>query len=123
MAFFAQDDWRVSPSLTLNLGFRWEFTTGMTEVNNKVAYLGANVFEATLDDLILGQLWKNHIKNFEPRLGFNWALGQDQMTALSGGFGVFHNQILHNSFVSFRSQLPFNFRASAATSDVSRELP
>ena len=123
LAFFAQDDYRVSPSLTLNLGLRWEFTTGMTEVNNKVAYLGADVYTATLDDLILGQLWQNHIKNFEPRLGFNWALGQDQMTALSGGFGIFHNQILHNSFVSFRSQLPFNFRASAANIDVSGFFP
>ena len=123
LAFFAQDDYRVTPSLTLNLGFRWEFTTGMTEVNDKVAYLGADVYTATLDDLILGQLWQNHIKNFEPRLGFNWALGQDQMTALSGGFGIFHNQILHNSFVSFRSQLPFNFRASAANVDVSGFFP
>jgi outer membrane receptor protein involved in Fe transport len=123
LAFFAQDDYRVSPSLTLNLGFRWEFTTGMTEVNDKVTYLGADVYTATLDDLILGQLWQNHIKNFEPRLGFNWALGQDQMTALSGGFGIFHNQILHNSFVSFRSQLPFNFRASAANVDVSGFFP
>ena len=123
LAFFAQDDWRVSPSLTLNLGFRWEFTTGMSEVNDKVAYLGADVYQATLDDLILGQLWKNHIKNFEPRLGFNWAIGQDQMTALSGGFGIFHNQILHNSFVSFRSQLPFNFRATARQYQCLWELP
>ena len=123
LAFFAQDDYRVSPSLTLNLGFRWEFTTGMTEVNNKVTYLGADVYTATLDDLIPGQLWQNHIKNFEPRLGFNWALGQDQMTALSGGFGIFHNQILHNSFVSFRSQLPFNFRATAPNINVSGNFP
>jgi outer membrane receptor protein involved in Fe transport len=123
LAFFAQDDYRVSPSLTLNLGFRWEFTTGMTEVNDKVTYLGADVYTATLDDLILGQLWQNHIKNFEPRLGFNWALGQDQMTALSGGFGIFHNQILHNSFVSFRSQLPFNFRATARNINVSGNFP
>ena len=123
LAFFAQDDWRVSPNLTLNLGIRWEFTTGMTEVNNKVAYLGADVYTATLDDLILGELWQNHIKNFEPRIGFNWAFGQDQLTALSGGFGVFHNQILHNSFVSFRSQLPFNFRASASNIDVSGYFP
>ena len=123
LAFFAPDDYRVSPNLTLNIGLRWEFTTGMSEVNNKITYLGANVFEAGLDDLIPGQLWENHIKNFEPRLGFNWAIGQDQNTALSGGFGIFHNQILHNSFVSFRSQLPFNFRASATNIDVSGNFP
>lgn len=123
LAFFAQDDWRVRPNLTLNLGIRWEFTTGMTEVNDQVAYLGADVYTATLDDLILGELWQNHIKNFEPRIGFNWAFGQDQLTALSGGFGIFHNQILHNSFVSFRSQLPFNFRASASNIDVSGYFP
>ncbi len=123
LAFFAQDDWRVSPNLTLNLGFRWEFTTGMSEVNDKITYLGASVFTADLNDLIPGQLWENNIKNFEPRLGFNWAIGPEHKTSLSGGFGIFHNQILHNSFVSFRSQLPFNFRASASNIDVSQNFP
>ncbi len=33
--FFVQDDWRVTPSLTLNLGLRYEIETALTERNNK----------------------------------------------------------------------------------------
>ena len=84
LAFFAQDDFRVTPNLTLNLGLRWEFTTGMNEANGQVSYLAKGPILSTADDLILGKLWENHIKNFEPRIGFNWAFGQEQMTSLSG---------------------------------------
>ena len=123
LGFFAQDDYRVRPNLTLNIGLRWEFTTGISEVNGKIAYLRNGPLASTLDDIVTGKMWENHIKMFEPRIGFNWALGQSQMTSLSGGFGIFHNQILHNSFVSFRDQLPFNFRASAQNVDARTAFP
>ena len=113
MGFFGQTDYRVSPSLTLNVGLRWEFTTGVSEVHNNISYLANGPITSTPNDIKLGKLWNNHIKNFEPRFGFNWALGANQTTSLSGGIGIYHNQILHNSFVSFRDQLPFNFRATA----------
>ncbi len=31
-----QDDWRISPSVTLNLGVRYELETGLTEASNKI---------------------------------------------------------------------------------------
>jgi hypothetical protein len=123
LGFFGQDDYRVASNLTLNLGLRWEFTTGISEVNGKIAYLRRGPLEATLNDLALGKLWENHIRIFEPRLGFNWAMGRDQKTSLSGGFGIFHNQILHNSFISFRDQLPLNFRANPRNVDARSTFP
>jgi Carboxypeptidase regulatory-like domain len=132
MAFFAQDDYRVTPNLTLNLGFRWEFTTGMNEANGDVSYLAkgplvsfydANDPFSETDDVILGDLFKNHIKNFEPRFGFNYAMGSDHETSLSGGFGIYHNQLLHNSFVSFRDQLPLNFRANTTGLNANAAFP
>jgi hypothetical protein len=113
MAFYGQTDYRMTPNLTLNLGLRWEFTTGVSEVNNNISYLARGPIVSTPADLTKGKLWNNHITNFQPRIGFNWAVGGSQLTSLSGGFGIYHNQILHNSFVSFRDQLPFNFRATA----------
>lgn len=123
LAFFGQDDYRITQKLTLNIGLRWEFTTQMSEVNNKIAYLRRSPLIATLDDIVVGKLWDGHIRNFQPRLGFNWAIGQDQKTSLSGGFGIFHNQILHNSFISFRAQLPFNFRAEARNFSARNTFP
>ncbi|MBI2819141.1 MAG: TonB-dependent receptor [Acidobacteria bacterium] len=123
LAFFAQDDWRVTPSLTLNLGLRWEFTTGLKEVFNNITYMARGPELSTQADLIRGEFWKNRIKIFEPRLGFNWAFGADQKTALSGGFGIFHNQLLHNNLVSFRAQLPFFLRLSNGNFNFSNQFP
>jgi hypothetical protein len=36
-ALFAQDDWRITPRLTLNLGLRWEAETGLNEDHNQLA--------------------------------------------------------------------------------------
>lgn len=106
-AFFAQDDYRVRPGLMLNLGLRWEFTTGLKENNDLVSYLNKDPFTSTYNDIKAGALWQNHIRNFDVRFGFNWSVDKDAKTALSGGFGIFHNQILHNAMVSYRYQLPF----------------
>jgi hypothetical protein len=123
LGFFAQDDYRATPNLTLNLGFRWEFTTGFSETDNLMSYLRRGPLLSDNSDLITGELYANRIKNFEPRLGFNWALGKDQKTALSGGFGIFHNQILHNLMVSFRAQLPFYFRGTFPNLDATGTFP
>lgn len=123
LGFYGQTDYRATPSLTLNLGLRWEFTTGISEVNGKISYLTKGPLDSSLNDIATGKMWENHIANFQPRIGFNWAIGPEQKTSLSGGIGIFHNQILHNSFVSFRDQLPFNFRASAQNVDARSAFP
>ncbi len=107
--FYGQDDYRVTPSFMLNFGLRWEFTTGISENDNHIFYMSRGWRTSSVSDLVAGKLWNNHIRNFEPRLGFNWAPG-NQRTVLSGGFGIFHNQILGNSMISSRAQLPIYFR-------------
>ncbi|MBI4478846.1 MAG: TonB-dependent receptor [Acidobacteria bacterium] len=111
LGFFAQDDWRVSSRLTVNYGLRWEFTTGLKEIDDLVSWI-PDPLKTPLSGVKVGELWDNKIKNFQPRLGVNWALDENSNTVLSGGFGIFQNQALHNSMVSFRAQLPFYFRGS-----------
>lgn len=111
LGFFAQDDWRVNPRLTLSYGLRWEFTTGLNEIDGLLAWM-PDPNTTPLSGLKTGELWINRIKLFQPRLGVNWALDDQQRTILSGGFGIFHNQLLHNSMVSFRAQQPFYFRGA-----------
>ena len=85
---FVQDDWKVSPSLTVNLGMRWEYDQPILEVNNKQA----NVNVATKTVVLAGQngnsraLYNGVWTNFMPRLGFAW--NPTPKMVLRGGYGI-----------------------------------
>jgi hypothetical protein len=84
---YVQDDWRLRPNLTLNLGVRYEMTTVPTEVQGKLATL-RNITDAQPhlgDPYFLNPT----LRNFEPRVGFSWDPFGDGKTAVRGGFGVF----------------------------------
>jgi hypothetical protein len=91
---FVEDDWRVLPSLTLNLGLAWDFTTPITEVHNRMA----DYIPSTSTLLIAGQNGVSRSAGinmfwggYEPRLGASWkVLGSDK-TVLRAGFGIYHD--------------------------------
>ncbi len=88
MAAFFQDDWRVSPNLTLNLGLRWELHTPWVEVDNRQA----NFDLVTGAEYIANQngasraLYNqyNGITNFQPRLGIAWTPGGGKTVIRAG---------------------------------------
>lgn len=84
---YAQDDWRVFPNLTINLGLRYEMASVPTEVHNNLTALPSLTAAAPH----LGSpLFSNPtLENFEPRVGFSWDPFKDGKSTLSGGFGVF----------------------------------
>jgi outer membrane receptor protein involved in Fe transport len=79
--FFVQDDWRVSPRLTVNLGLRYDYQQlARPTVNNPsaaLAALGVNTTTGVSDG-----------NNYSPRLGFSYAF--DEKTVLRGGYGSFY---------------------------------
>lgn len=95
---FVQDDYKVSPNLTVNLGLRYEIETGWSEVKgNEAAFDPTVVNPANGKD---GAMWygvthangRTHLQAPKydivlPRVGFSWALRPN--TVLRGGFGVY----------------------------------
>lgn len=88
LAFFVQDDWKVSDRLTLNVGVRWEPNSVPNEIDGKIVNL-RNFSDA--DTTVGGPYWKNQsLLTFGPRLGFAWSPFASNKTAVRGGFGMFY---------------------------------
>ncbi|HVG38217.1 MAG TPA: TonB-dependent receptor, partial [Pyrinomonadaceae bacterium] len=82
-AAFLQDDWRVTPSLTLNLGVRYDYQQlAAPPVQNPDPVLLAAGFDTSTPP--------KDGNNFAPRLGFSYAF--DERTVVRGGYGIFYGR-------------------------------
>lgn len=108
---YIQDDWRLRPSLTLNLGLRYEFVTVPTEAQNKVASLRSLTDSAPH----VGSPYFSNptLKDFDPRVGLVWDPFHDGKTAVRAGFGIFDVLPLLDYFMIVdMATYPFNVTLS-----------
>ncbi len=82
--FFAQDDWRIHPRVTLNLGVRYEYTTLPPPQIPNPLLPGSDRFP---DDR----------NNFGPRVGVAWDMYGDGKVALRGGYGIYYGRIINST--------------------------
>ena len=84
---YIQDDWRIRPRLTLNMGLRYEMSTVPTETKGKLTNLPT--LDAGTPNLGDPYFSNPTLNNFEPRVGFAWDPFGGGKTAVRGGFGMF----------------------------------
>jgi hypothetical protein len=99
---YVQDDWRVTPNLTLNLGVAWSLVTPVTEARNRQAnfnfltgkYLVAGPAVAGCTTCVQsdGAAGVQFDKTaLEPRIGLAWKVLGSQKTAIRAGYAIFHD--------------------------------
>ncbi len=101
---FVQDDWRVTSSLTLNLGVAWAFVTPTTEVQNRQANFDIQTLKwyvpkgsPTLADCSIciptdGRAGIQFDKTaIEPRIGLSWKVMGSDKTVIRAGYGILHD--------------------------------
>jgi len=115
-ALYAQDDWRVRPNLTLNLGLRWEYDSDLTGTSSDHNPCPNLTSVPTQPCVWMGNVidLKKHpdTKDFGPRVGFTFdPLGKGK-TVVRGGYGIYYDRIILETGAEERVQ---NDRALTVT--------
>ena len=107
VGLYAQDDFQLTPRITLNAGLRYEFTTLPEEKYKR---------DSALPDLsasapVVGPLYENPtFTNLSPRLGLAWDVFGDGRTSLRGGYGLYFNTNNHQNLIVTVTNPPFTPR-------------
>ena len=98
-AGFVQDDWRIRPRITLNLGLRYEFSTPPSDSQDLLGN-----FDPTLGLVQVGQqigsIYKPDYRNFSPRLGIAWDVTGDGTTIVRAGGSIIYDTLSMDVLIS-----------------------
>ena len=124
------DDWRVTPTLTVNAGVRWEFESPFTEIGNRLVnldvapgftaatpVLASDGMGGTTDRRYPASLLRPDWRGVQPRLGVAWRPVAGSSLVLRGGYGIYRNTNVYQSLALLLAQQPpFSKTQSVANS-------
>ncbi|MEO8075309.1 MAG: TonB-dependent receptor [Acidobacteriota bacterium] len=84
LALFVQDDWRLRPKVTLNVGVRYELDTDVKNVSR------SDQINPIVKPFLSGTRHRD-TNNVAPRVGFNWAPAD--RTSVHGGYGIYYDRV------------------------------
>ena len=93
-AGYVQDDWRILPKLTLNLGLRYEYAAPFTEARGNLINLDYSTLPGAPRLVPVQSAGNPDYKNFAPRFGLAWQLPKilpGGPTVFRAGYGIYYN--------------------------------
>jgi Carboxypeptidase regulatory-like domain len=136
---YVQDDWKINPRLTLNLGLRWEGLSTAHELNNFLSNFrgledgqpgpisiihpaGAqNVGTPGVSSCTLTNCFSSG--NFAPRVSYAWDIFGNQKTVIRSGYGIYYQRVSNQSLLQTAGGLPFSQAISAQKFSVTPQNP
>ncbi len=125
---YLMDDYRASNKLTLNLGVRYDLYTPMVEQHNRLAnfdfqtgyFVAPGVTPGTSRSGDVATNWRD----FSPRIGFAYSLGNDNKTAVRGGYGIFYDRQADQSDAELAyNDLPGVYGSQSVTASLGSSTP
>jgi hypothetical protein len=120
-AVFVQDDYRITPRFTVNLGIRWDIDTPPVDAHNRtesfipgqqstVAPLAPKGLVFPGDASVGRGIISTKYSHVSPRVGFAWDPFGDGKTSLRGGAGIFYGTVAGNEWNQPGNAIPFALR-------------
>jgi outer membrane receptor protein involved in Fe transport len=124
-ALFAQDNYRITPRLTLNLGLRWDIDTPPVDSHDRTASfvpgVQSTVVTSTTSVVPKGMLFpgdsgigrgiiSTQLSHISPRLGVAWDPFGDGKTAIRAAAGIFYGNPAGNEWNQPGNAMPFSLR-------------
>src|SRR2546421_1185269 len=94
-AWYVQDDWKVRPRFTLNIGVRYDVDIGFVDHNHAAENRAFRALKI-IGSPFAQRVAKDDKNNFSPRIGFAWDLHGNARSVLRGGYGIYFDQSFLN---------------------------
>ena len=92
IGFFVQDNYRVRPNLTFELGLRYEWNMTPSERYDRFVVFDPETASLVRVGTNIDEIYRENNNNFQPRAGFAWTPFKSGKTVLRGAYGIYVDQ-------------------------------